>query len=110
MKFSSPGGTRGVFTTIRLGKQWFDDVSEGQEIALEDVDGKIFGYAKVLDKCTIEVARVPASLLEISHDPLFRTYSGAIMGLRSLYREDITPNDVVSVVILEFLRETKLVL
>lgn len=109
IKFHNPMGLVGRFTTVREGMDWMGRVEIGDEVELVSNSGSFLGVAKVADFWVGDLAVVPASLLEIEHDPLARTYSGAVFALRGRYRDrEITPESKVTVIVLDFLRSTQL--
>lgn len=109
MVFQNPGGLAGRFVTVRKGDGWFKKVAPGDQIELVDAEGKVLGVADVADGWTGDLARVPASVLEMVHDPLMRTFSGLIVGLRIFYGDPIEPSVVVSAMVLDFARTTRII-
>lgn len=47
--FADTKGTQGEFNTMRLGTAWVDRVGEGDIVGLINKEGKVFGYAEVVD-------------------------------------------------------------
>ena len=99
MKFTASTGLAGRFTTVRLG---LPDLSQGEEVQLEGTRGEPLGRAVVADAWAGDLALLPGSILEMEQNPLHRTYSGLIVGLRGAYRvDDLTPNSKVTAYILD---------
>ena len=109
LQLVNPVGLVGRFVVIRLGDKYHEDLSPGEEVALIGADDKPVGYAKAADCWVGDLALIPGSLLEMDQNPLHRTYSGLIMGLRgqlALAGEptDLEPSAKVTALILDFTR------
>lgn len=93
----------------RPGDELRDSLAPGEEVALIGPDDRPVAYAKAADLWVGDLALIPASILEMEQNPLHRTYSGLIMGLRALLAlagEDPTlgPNSKVTAIIFDFTR------
>lgn len=111
--FLNPLGLAGRFVTVRLGEELSKQLQAGEEVALIGKDDKPIGYAKAADCWCGDLALVPASVLEMEQNPLQRTYSGLIMGLRAQMAldgsdGDLTPNHKITALILDFTRSSLL--
>lgn len=106
--FKHPTGLHGRFVTVRLGEKWAKRLSQGEELEVGEPDGPLLGYAKAVDIWNGDLALVPASIVEMEHEPLCRSYSGLVMGLRMVYQgEPIKPETNVTALILEWIRPAK---
>lgn len=110
--FTDVSGLAGRFTTVRKGDDWFKRVSQGEDVELADAQGNVIAHANVADGWQGDLARVPASVLEMEASALHRTYSGLIMGLRAYYGDPVKSNMPITVLILDFkpVPKSKLVL
>ena len=91
-------GETGV--TVRRGDKWFNRVSGGTSIQLQEtLEGKseVVGSGRVKDVWLGRFVGVPASLIEIEHEESSRTYSGLLASMRRAYGEEFSENDVVTV-------------
>lgn len=106
MTFIAPVGLTGRFTTVRLGDKWLKALRPGETVQMLDGEKGVLGTAKAMDIWNGDLAQVPASLCEMAHDPLMRTYSGLAMGMRVCYRDTpgavIAPDTNVTVIVMEF--------
>lgn len=102
IQFHDAVGCHGRFATIRKGDKYMKDLKPGNEVELVTMDGTLIGYANVVDGWLGDLARVPASLLEMEASYLHRTYSGLVIGLRSHYGDPIQPDLPVTALILDF--------
>jgi len=107
--FLNPLGLAGRFVTVRLGDELSKQLAAGEEVALIGPEGKPIGYAKAADCWCGDLALIPASILEMEQNPLQRTYSGLIMGLRAQMALDgsdgeLKPTNKVTALILDFTR------
>ena len=109
LKFINPVGLKSEnFSTVRLGEQWAErtkpeSISDPVNVYLNDDDGNSKGTANVVSCWTGPLAELPAMLLEISHDPVLRTWSGAAQVLASLYPEtEIEYGTIVTVLQLQY--------
>jgi len=82
--FLNPVGLSEPFSTIRPGKEWIGVLERGEEVELMDPAGNVRGYAKVTDLWMGDLALMPASVVEMEQNPLHRTYSGLILGLKCM--------------------------
>lgn len=102
IEFVNPVGLVGRFVTVRLGDKWLSRLSQGDKVQLTGPSGESCGVAAAADIWNGDLALVPGSLLEMEHDPLCRTYSGLVMGLRCAYRDAvIEPGSNVTVIVLD---------
>jgi hypothetical protein len=110
IKFNAPANLHGRFATVRLGRGWTLKAKQGDEVEMVDLNSNSHGIAVVRDFWNGDLALVPASLTEIMHDPLARTFSGLIWIMRILYPgEQILPQTNVTVVVLEKVRDRAVV-
>jgi hypothetical protein len=99
----------GRFVVTRPGDQIGADLSPGEEVALIGPDDRPVAYAKAADLWVGDLALIPASILEMEQNPLHRTYSGLIMGLRGLLllageADTVAPTSKVTAIIFDFSR------
>lgn len=109
LQLPSPTGLTGRFVVVRPGDQIAGDLEPGEEVALIGPDDRPVAYAKAADLWIGDLALIPASILEMEQNPLHRTYSGLIMGLRGLLvlagePDQIEPTSKVTALILDFTR------
>lgn len=109
LQLVNPVGLVGRFVVTRLGDSYHTELTPGEEVALIGADDKPVGYARAADCWVGDLALIPASILEMDQNPLHRTYSGLIMGLRgqlALAGEPTTlePTAKVTALILDFTR------
>lgn len=109
LQLPAPTGLSGRFVVVRPGDEISDGLEPGEEIALVGPDDKPVAYAKAADLWVGDLALIPASILEMEQNPLHRTYSGLIMGLRGLLSlagepPTIEPTSKVTALILDFTR------
>lgn len=109
IEFQNPVGLVGRFVTVRLGDKWLAKLSQGDKVQLTGPQGESHGVATAADIWNGDLALVPGSLLEMEHDPLCRTYSGLVLGLRMAYREKtVAPDSNVTVIVLDFLKPSQI--
>lgn len=107
--FHNPLGLFGRFTTTRLAEtlEWPE---AGTECELYGPDDKLIGIAEVKDAWLGDLAVIPASILEMEQNPLHRTYSGLIMGMRTCgVGKWVSPETKVMCLILDFKRPSKII-
>lgn len=77
------------FSTVRLGSKWGDrTVDEANRLVyLVDTQGKSYGTAEVTSCWTGLLADIPALMIECSHDPVSRTWSGVAQILAGIYKD-----------------------
>lgn len=105
LKFLNPTGIKAeVFSTVRLGTKWAERTApeEGQQVVgveLADGEGKALGNAVVIGCWTGPLVQVPAFLLECSHDPVCRTWSGVAQTLAGIYKDPSVGHDTIITVL-----------
>jgi len=106
--FTNPLGLFGRFATVRH-VATVELPVPNSDVELYDVKGNLLGVAEFKDAWIGDLALIPASLLEMDQNPLHRTYSGLIMGLRTSGEyEWIAPETKVTCLILDFKRTSKI--
>tara|TARA_R110002167_G_scaffold93122_1_gene249745 strand:+ start:3600 stop:3977 length:378 start_codon:yes stop_codon:yes gene_type:complete len=81
----------------------YRELKEREEVQLVDVNDQDLIFAEVLNVWSGPLSHVPALLLEMSSDPLQRTFAGLHMHLvarRSAAEIQITQESIVSVLVL----------
>lgn len=101
LQFHDPASAHGRFSTIRKGDKYMKTLKPGDVVELSDRQGKTIGQATVVDGWHGDLARVPASVLEMEASWLHRTYSGLVMGLRAHYGDPVQPDLPVTALILD---------
>lgn len=109
IQFHDAVGCHGMFSTVRKGDRYMRELKPGDEVELLDKMGGVIGYATVADGWLGDLARVPASIVEMEASYLHRSYSGLIMGLRAHYGDPVKPDMPVTALILNFKGKTNLV-
>ncbi len=85
-------------TTCRKGLKWYNQVNVDDEVNLVlDPGGAVFGRAVVARLWFGWFRQVPALLIEIERDPLYRTYSMLLARMKDIY-DDFKDTDLVTVV------------
>ncbi len=108
LKFLNPVGIKSDnFSTVRLGTKWAERTvpEEGSPVTgveLADGKGGVLGTAVVKGCWTGPMIQIPAFLLECSHDPVCRTWSGVVLALQVIYGQPIGLDTVVSVLQLSY--------
>lgn len=82
----------------------YTSLRERQEVQLVGVNGEPLMFAEVLNVWSGQLALVPAMLLEMSNDPLQRTFSGLFMHLVARRATDETVVNQESVITVLVLR------
>ncbi len=100
LKFANPVGVRNEnFSTVRMGTKWAErtEPNGDERVTVELVapDGKSMGTAIVRGCWTGPLAQLPGMLLESSHDPVCRTWSGAAQVLAGLHPDEKVGYDTV---------------
>lgn len=107
IQFKNPVGLNMErFATVRVGTKWQERLQVGAEVDLVDSTNSDQGTAVVRDIWAGQLCRVPASLIEIAHDPISRTYSGLRAVLAITYGKTIGHQEFVNVLVLEPSRST----
>lgn len=108
LKFLNPIGIKSDnFSTVRLGTKWAERTKpeEGSTVTaveLTDAEGGVLGTAVVKGCWVGPLAQLPALLLECSHDPVCRTWSGVAQILSGIYEEPMNYETVVTVLQLSY--------
>lgn len=92
----------GVISATFLGED-YRDVQPKEEVELVDLNDQQISYAEVLNIWCGPLAHVPAMLLEMSSDPLQRTFAGVHMHLvarREEQNQVINQESMISVLVL----------
>ena len=78
------------FSTVRLGTKWAECTADEDRrgVSLVDASGTSFGTACVLDCWSGPLHALPAMLVENSHDPITRTWSGVAQVLAAIYVDE----------------------
>ena len=93
LKFLNPVGIKSDnFSTVRLGTKWAErsKPEEGSKVTgieLADGEGNVLGTAVIRGCWTGPLAELPALLVECSHDPVCRTWSGVAQTLAGIYKD-----------------------
>lgn len=93
LKFLNPVGlTSENFSTVRIGTKWAErtvpeSAEERVSVELVDGNGRSLGTAVCKGAWTGPLSQVPALLLECSHDPVLRTWSGVAQSLAGIYND-----------------------
>ena len=77
------------------------DLEQGEEIQIQDSGGQDITYAEVLDMWSGPLSHLPACLLEMSHDPLSRTFTGAHTSLMLKTGQPVALDAVVSILVIK---------
>lgn len=109
LEFMNPIGlTNEVFSTARLGIKWAErSAPKGEDgflkVELVDTNGNSFGTATVVGCWTGPLSQAPALLLECSHDPVCRTWSGLAQVMAGVYEgEEVSYETIISVLQLRY--------
>ena len=70
----------GTVSATFLGEQG-KKLADGEEVQLVDVNDQDLMFAEIVNAWVGPLVQAPASLLEMSHDPLQRTFAGVHMHL-----------------------------
>lgn len=85
-------------TTCRLGLRWYNSVNVDDEVNLvHDPDGETVGRAVITKMWFGYFRQVPATFLEIEHDPTCHTYSGLLAAMKVAY-DDFKDVDLCTIV------------
>lgn len=86
LAFANPVGLKSEnFTTVRIGEDWGERTHslEDRVVELIGTDNESLGTAKVWDCWVGPLHALPAIMLEASHDPICRTWSGVAQVLHA---------------------------
>ena len=85
------------FSTVRVGSKWAERTVDEAErsVYLVDSTGKSHGTAEVISCWTGPLAEIPALMLECSHDPVHRTWSGVAQSLAGIYQDEKVGYDTI---------------
>jgi hypothetical protein len=91
----------GLNVTVRLGKK-HTRLTPGENIMLLNRKGEVLGYAIVNSIVVCHLKNIPESLLSHEHDPTCRDLKGLYRCLSISYGMELTPLQVVTVVIFNY--------
>lgn len=91
-------GLKGRTAYVYLGKY---DLKNGSEIKLVDAHGQDLCYGAVQDVWIGPLILVPALALELTGDPLQRTFAGLTAHLRARFDKPLDQQSTISVVIFD---------
>lgn len=102
-------GLAGRFVTVRPGLD-LSKIKPHSEVSLLSAEGEELGVGIARDCWAGDLALIPASVLEMEQNPLHRTYSGLIMGLRATSKDGdppLAPTTKVTALVIDFVRGPK---
>ena len=101
--FSNPVFHDGINVTVRNGYKWADALGEIVDVVDADaVEPEEPMMAHVLGVLTMQLDKIPESILEHEHDPNCRTPEGILQEMQSVYGDDLQEDAPVTVLFFEF--------
>jgi hypothetical protein len=104
LAFHVATGLAGRFVTVRPGSD-LSRIEPHSKVELRSATREVLGIAIARDCWCGDLALIPASVLEMEQNPLHRTYSGLIMGLRAVSKDGdppLAPDSKVTALVLDF--------